>query len=112
MKRHPEDWFGFVVKGRKTTCIYRNPNFAKPFIGRAKCSPNDEFTFSKGQEISRLRALAKYYKKVLKDLDHWHEIHFNAAKAYKEEIFENEDIVLSIEDQIKEITGKKDEDEI
>ena len=105
-------WFDFKVKGRKTTCVYRHPDYYKTFVGRAKCDPKDEFLTDKGRQMSKLRALAKFNKWELKELDRWHEIHFNAAKVYKDAIFAKQDEILELERQINVLTGKKDEDEI
>lgn len=99
-------WYEFIVKRNKTTCVFHHPNFNKPFVGRTKCSPEDEFDLLKGENIARLRAHVKYHRAVCKQNDSILEGLLSVYKNLRKELFDHEDKANRLEDKIAQTTGK------
>ncbi len=84
------------------------PNFAK-FVGKAKCSQEDDFNVELGKKISKNRAWLKYDKAILKGI----RIEIEEEEEYLEALKKDEqkyiNLIQKTENKIEELCDSTEE---
>jgi len=77
------------------------------FIGRAKCSPGDEFDSFRGQELAYVRALIQLKKKEIlyhKMVMNWHEAGYNEYLKHKDSLAFNTKRLKELREELVELS--------